>query len=150
MSKLSRVSLTGEGTYHTVIRNDRHTFYADEPIESGGTDRASTPIELLLGALGACTVITIKMYMDRKKWLAEDVQVDVTTRVDRIENAAILQADERKRVENGRLRRINKSIRIRGNFSADQLEKIKEIGGKCPVNKMLSSSSYITDEIELM
>lgn len=150
MSKLTRVSLTGEGTYHTIIRNERHVFHADEPIDSDGTDRASTPIELLLGALGACTVITIKMYMDRKKWVAEDVQVDVTMKVDRIENAAILQAEERKRVENGRLRRINKLIRVRGNFTPEQLEKIKEIGGKCPVNKMLASSSYITDDIELM
>jgi len=100
--------------------------------------------------LGACVVITIKMYLDRKNWTFSSLDVDVTTQVDKIENAAPLSEPERKLVVFGRLRRIHKVIRIKGNFTEEQLTKIRDIGSKCPVNKMLSASSYITDEIQLI
>ncbi|HAC15118.1 MAG TPA: hypothetical protein DCE78_04130 [Bacteroidetes bacterium] len=150
MAKTTTVSWTGESLYHTKIQSGKHTFYADEPIESGGTDKAPTPVQMTLGALGACVVITIKMYLDRKNWTFSSLDVDVTTQVDKIENAAPLSEPERKLVVFGRLRRIHKVIRIKGNFTEEQLTKIRDIGSKCPVNKMLSASSYITDEIQLI
>lgn len=150
MAKITSVSWTGESLYHTKIQSGKHTFYADEPEETGGTDKAPTPVEMTLGALGACVVITVKMYLDRKKWSFKSLDVDVTMKVDRIDNAAPLNELERKLVNNGRLRRIHKVMKIRGDFTEEQLSKIREIGGKCPVNKMLSASAYITDEIQLL
>ena len=149
MAKTTTVSWSGDSLYHTKIKSGNHTFFADEPLESGGTDKAPTPVQMTLGALGACVVITIKMYMDRKKWEFSSLDVDVTTQVDKIENAAPLSDQERKLVNNGRLRRIHKVIKIKGDFTEEQLSKIREIGSKCPVNKMLSASSYITDEIQV-
>jgi uncharacterized OsmC-like protein len=90
------------------------------------------------------------MYLDRKKWEFSSLEVDVTSQVDKIENTALLSEPERKLVVFGRLRRIHKVIKIKGNFTEEELSKIREIGSKCPVNKMLSASSYITDEILLI
>jgi uncharacterized OsmC-like protein len=45
---------------HTVARDLR--IEADEPIELGGTDRAPSPPETLLHALGSCVAATINSY----------------------------------------------------------------------------------------
>lgn len=149
MAKTVTATLTGEGTYHTRLKAANHTFYSDEPIDLGGSDKAIDPMIMLLGSLASCTIITCKMYLDRKNWEFRDFKVDVTTSVERVENAAILTDEERKRVNNGRLRRIHKHISIGGDLDEQQLEKVKEIAGKCPVNLLLKSSCYITDDIVL-
>ena len=61
------------------IRAGRHALVADEP-PSGG-DRAGagpTPFALLLSGLGACTVMTLRMYADRKGWPLEGVDATLT------------------------------------------------------------------------
>ena len=48
--------------YLTSINGENHQFYVDEPLDYGKDDSAPKPTEYLLGALGACTAITMKMY----------------------------------------------------------------------------------------
>jgi uncharacterized OsmC-like protein len=144
------VQLNDSGSYLSKIITKRHTIVADEPISAGGTDEGPNPIELTLGALGACTVMTIKIYLDQKKWAFESVSVDVESTVEKVENAAILSALERPFVVNGRMRKIHKSIYIKGDFSDEQKERILNIASKCPVNKMLNESSYITDSLSIL
>lgn len=148
MSKITKAMLTGKGAYQTRLTTGNYEFYSDEPIAAGGTGTAPDPMELLFGGLAACTIITIKMYLDRKGWAYDSLDVSITTQVDRVENAAILNTEERKRVRDGRLRRIHKIIHIKSNLDLEQLERIVEIAGKCPVNKLLKESAYITDEIQ--
>jgi putative redox protein len=141
------VRLINSVSYVSKIITKNHEIIADEPISAGGTDKGPNPIELALGALGACTTMTIKIYLDQKKWPFESVDVNVDSTVERVENSAILSNLERPFVDNGRLRRIHKSITVTGVFSDDQKERILKIASKCPVNKMLSGSSYITDSL---
>ena len=65
----------GEGTIVLLKARD-HVWNSDEPVEVRGTDQGPTPYELLLGALGACTTLTLRMYADRKGWPLEWVKVD--------------------------------------------------------------------------
>lgn len=61
--------------YATNIDFGTHALVADEPAERGGGDVGPAPYELLLGSLGACTAITLRMYADRKGWPVERVDV---------------------------------------------------------------------------
>ncbi|WP_329500675.1 OsmC family protein [Kitasatospora herbaricolor] len=65
---------TGED-YRVDIRSGRHHLTADEPASAGGGDTATTPVGLLLSALGSCTAITLRMYAQRKQWPLETVRV---------------------------------------------------------------------------
>ena len=55
----------GEGLHHEVFVGS-HRLAADEPLESGGSDRGPNPYDLLLASLGACTAMTLTMYAQRK------------------------------------------------------------------------------------
>ncbi len=75
-SELEWVSAHIDGSgYRTRIMTRGHVLVADEPGDVGGTDTGPTPYELLLGALAACTAMTVRMYADRKQWPLEGVVV---------------------------------------------------------------------------
>jgi putative redox protein len=77
--------------YRVDIRSGHHLLAADEPESSGGADTATTPVGLLLSAVGSCTAITLRMYAQRKQWPLDTVRVhlgyekgpDATARITR-------------------------------------------------------------------
>lgn len=63
--------------YAASIAAGHHTLTADEGPELGGADAGPAPYDFLSAALVACTVITLRMYADRKQWPVTSVQADV-------------------------------------------------------------------------
>ncbi len=98
---------------------------ADEPTHLGGSDQGPTPTELLLAGLGSCKAITIKMYADRKGWPVENVYV-----------AAELQTVEKQAV-------IVVYLTLVGDLTAEQRDRLREIGDRCPVHRLLSAATPI-------
>ncbi|HEY1435663.1 MAG TPA: OsmC family protein, partial [Thermoanaerobaculia bacterium] len=68
------VTETGTGL-GTRIETGRHVLVADEPVSSGGADSGPDPYALMLGALGACTAMTLRLYANHKAWPLERVSV---------------------------------------------------------------------------
>lgn len=123
------VSLTERGGYRTVVRAGAHGFVADEPRALGGDDTGPTPFDLLLGALGACTGITLKMYAGRKGWPLEEVGV----RLRRSRPAAAEGAPAPRREV------VHCEIEVRGALDAAQHARLLEIAGRCPVHRLLTA-----------
>ncbi len=67
----------GTTNYQTAIVTGRHRFTVDEGPALGGKDVGPGPYELLTSALAACTVITLRMYAERKQWPVTMVHADV-------------------------------------------------------------------------
>jgi len=118
------------------IKSAAHQFLADAPKEAGGLDGGPDPHELLLGALGACTSITLQMYAKRKGWDLKEVNVKVTEeKVDDTEHPG------------QSISKINREISVAGNLPADQVEALKGVADKCPIHKLLSGPKQIVTAI---
>lgn len=129
MSGVTKTSVCSspDGRYQQKIQAGPHTILADEPRSLGGDGTGATPISLMLGALGACTSMTLQMYAGRKTWPLTGVEVFLT---------------HEKRED---LDHIGREIIIRGDdLSTEQRQRLLEIADKCPVHKMLSGSARIT------
>jgi putative redox protein len=64
--------------YRTPIDvNGGHRVVSDEPASLGGVNAGPSPYGLLLASLAACTVITLRMYADRKGWPLESIHVQL-------------------------------------------------------------------------
>lgn len=67
----------GTVDYATTIVTGTHTLQADEGPTLGGKDAGPAPYDILASALGACTVITLRMYAERKQWPVKAVHADI-------------------------------------------------------------------------
>ncbi len=115
-----------------IIAGD-HVFFADEPIDIGGDDTGPDPYELLLGALGACTAITVRMYAQRKGWDLQEIEVELThSRVHAQDCADCPEQDIN-------LDCITLALTLQGNLDNAQLERLREIARRCPVHRTLTT-----------
>ena len=64
--------------FRTQITAGKHMLIAGEPESAGGRDEGMSPYDLLLSALGACTAMTLKLYIERKKLPITKVEVLLT------------------------------------------------------------------------
>lgn len=123
--------------FSRTITTRTHSFRADEPLEAGGTDLGPNPYELLLGALGACTSMTIRMYANRKQIPLDSIEVILNHR--RIDAADCPDCE----TETGLVDVIEKEIRLVGDLTGEQRDKLFEISAKCPVQKTLLNEIVI-------
>lgn len=132
-----RVSERGTGAFAVSIQAGRHTLIGDEPLAVGGNDLGPSPYELLLAALGACTVMTLRMYAGQKQWPLEDARVTLTH--DKI-HAADCESCETKA---GKVDRIERVIELQGPLDDAQRVRLMEIADKCPVHRTLHSQVQV-------
>jgi putative redox protein len=124
---------TGQGRLQQEIRTGVHRLLADEPVAAGGGDTGPNPYDLLLAALGACTAMTLRLYAERKALPLERVTVELS-------HAKIHAADcESCETKEGKIDRIERSIRLEGQLDTAQRARLLEIADKCPVHRTLTS-----------
>lgn len=123
------------------IRFGSLTLVADEPLEAGGEDRGPGPYELLLGALGACTSMTLQLYARRKGWQLERVQVHLSHSRIHADDCVDCETKE------GYLDEIRKDIVVSGPLTDEQRQRLLEIADRCPVNQTLKHEVRIVGSI---
>ena len=118
--------------FSQTIEIGANKLTADEPVSFGGTDTGSSPYDLLLAALGACTSMTIGLYARKRGWPVKDITVSL-----RHSKIHAQDCDDCETKE-GRIDRINMEIHIDGALTDEQRAKLMEVAGKCPVHETLT------------
>ena len=132
------ITVHGSGAgFAQEISIGQHRLAADEPSSVGGTDTGPNPYDLLLGALGACTSLTVAMYARRKRWPLESV----TVRLSHSKVHAADCADSETKV--GLLDHVHRDVEVIGPLSEEQRMRLRDIATKCPVHRTLESEIVI-------
>lgn len=125
------VEETGAGAYQVEVFAGGGRLLADEPPEVGGLGSGATPFDLLCAALGACTVMTLRLFNQQKRWPLEGVRVSVG----RLRSRSPTERDV-----------LTRSIELSGPLSAEQRARLLEIAERCPVSRTLSQGAVIRTE----
>lgn len=119
------------------VQTGTHELVADEPQSSGGSDQGPDPYAYLAASLGACTVMTLNMYARHKKLPVDRVSCEVLHRKIHAEDCDDCESRQEKIDE---LQRI---IRIEGDLTVQQRERMLTIADRCPVHKSLHGKVQI-------
>jgi len=140
-------SLINEDNFLTNIKASDHMFQADEPLAAGGTDLATDPLSMALGALGACTAMTLKIYYAHKGIDWQNIEVHVSSELISI-NKDTAPELHIAMANNGKIRKVLKTIYIKSDISDKLLERTAIIAEKCPVNLMMKNSCLMDLQIK--
>ncbi len=96
---------------------------------------------MLLGALAACTSITVSMYAKRKSIDITSLSVEYS--YDKVHANDCEQCDDN---HSGMVDRVTSRIFIDGDFDEDTRKRLMDIAQRCPVHKTLEKG-IVFDEI---
>lgn len=118
------VGENGIEKYQCKITWRNGTFIADEPVKSGGKDLGPDPYTLLLSSLASCTMITLRMYIERKGWIVPEIMVK-----------ANLWQEKKEEITKTI---IDRDITFPGaELDTKQKDRLMEIAQNCPISKIL-------------
>ena len=127
------VAESGDGKYSQHMVSGKHQLVADEPEDVGGNDLGPGPYEYILMGLGSCTSMTIRMYADHKKIPLQKVQVTLSHQKVHAQDCADCES------KNGKIDEIVREVRLEGDLTEEQRQRLLEIANRCPVHRTLTS-----------
>ena len=120
------------GKFQLNIRSGEHALLADEPTSVGGLGTGLSPYELVSAGLAACTVMTMRLYADRKGFPLERA----STTVQHAKIKDMMPPD-----------RFTRTVVLEGPLSDEQRARILEIADRCPVDLSLIRGSDVQTEL---
>ncbi len=123
----------GKTPYTTTLETVNHVLIGDESIEDGGQDAGPSPSEFILAGLATCTAATLRMYADRKGFALEQIHLE-------------LEMWTEKTAE-GQVTHIERQIRLEGNLSEEEQQRMLVIAGKCPIHRLLTNTVEINSKL---
>jgi putative redox protein len=127
--------------FRVEVDDGRHLLVADEPAPLG-EDAGPSPYDLLLAALAACTVMTLKMYARRKGWALQSVETRLSTRKVHAADFDTCEDDP-----NARIDLIERELVLRGELDDEQRARLIEIADKCPVHRSLTGEIVVETRV---
>lgn len=127
---------TAQGKFQSLVSTGPHRLIADEPTSvDGGLGSGPSPYDYLSIALGACTVMTLRMYADHKKIPVERISCCVTH--EKTHGKAM------KEGEDARPDLFTRHISVEGELEEDVVSRLYEIADKCPVHRTLHAGARV-------
>lgn len=119
----------GKENYYTEVTAGENTLITDEPVDKGGGNKGFNPFEIMATSLASCTAATLRMYIDRKAWDIEKINIEVEMEYFPLTKSTIFQ----------------RTVSFEGTAPDDeQIKRLRTIADACPVHKIL------TNEIEIL
>jgi putative redox protein len=115
--------------YQCTIKWRNGEFISDEPVSSGGKDLGPDPHTLLLSSLASCTLVTLRMYIDRKNWNVPFISVNVNM-YQEIKNDITTYI-------------IDRDIIFSADTPEEQKTRLQEIAANCPISKILEGNTKV-------
>lgn len=132
---------TGQGKYQAMVASGPHRLIADEPATYGGLDSGMSPYGFLSAALGACTVMTLRMYADRKGLKVDRIGTLVLHGKVHASDCKDCSGDLKDKA--GRVDRFEREITLEGDIDPQTRARMLEIADKCPVHKTLETGAAV-------
>jgi uncharacterized OsmC-like protein/pimeloyl-ACP methyl ester carboxylesterase len=120
------------GKFQLKVRSGKHSIYSDEPTSVGGLGSGLSPYELVSAGLAACTVMTMRLYANRKGFPLERA----STTVEHKKVADMMPPD-----------RFTRTIVLEGPLDEEQRARILEIADRCPVDLTLIRGSDVQTDL---
>ncbi|HTB24479.1 MAG TPA: (4Fe-4S)-binding protein [Puia sp.] len=111
--------------YQCTIEWRNGKFISDEPVTSGGKDLGPDPYTLLISSLASCTLVTLRMYIDRKGWNIPSISVNVNMYSEKKDDKVTTVID--------------RDIIFSADTPEDQKTRLQEIASSCPISKILQN-----------
>jgi putative redox protein len=112
-----------------IVIDGRHSVFTDEPERLGGEGSGPAPHELFPAALAACVSTTLAMYARTKTWDLGQIAVDV-------------DYDHQSTP-----RRFTIAIEVRGDLSAEQLQRLERVAAACPLRRSIEAGIEFVETI---
>lgn len=114
--------------YRTEITSaSGNILIADEPQELGGKNLGLNPTELLAASLVSCTLITLRMYINRKQWDVSEIDVKIDFERDSERSVSLF----------------TRKIEVIGEIDETQRQRLETIANSCPIHKILTNTIEI-------
>jgi len=114
-----------------LLIDGHHRLVTDQPEGVGGTGLGPSPHELFPAALAGCVTVTLAAYARRKAWDLGDLSVEV-------------DYDHRSTP-----RRLETLIRMTGDLTPSQLERLEKVAAACPLRRSIETGFELVDQIDL-
>jgi putative redox protein len=113
-----------------LLIDGEHRLVTDQPEAVGGTGLGPSPHELFPAALAGCVAVTLAAYARTKEWDLGGLTVEV-------------DYDDRSTP-----RRLATSIRVTGDLTPIQVERLEKVAAACPLRRSIETGFEFVDRID--
>lgn len=117
-----------------LVRTPTHSWVGDLPAGKSGDGLGPRPFEQLMGALGSCIVVVVRLVAARKKIVLERIWTELEGHWEKADGKEQYYIDVR--------------VRVRGDLSDEDVHRLHLAAKACPIHRFLSKATVIELETE--